>query len=169
MLAQLNRALLYGQAEQEAAGANSVPRFVTAAVAALTPADDGFDVVLARGGQPPPLVVRWSGEIELFEPAGMLLGVTKDPTFELAHTHLGPSDTLVLYTDGVTEQRSPETTFDETQLGLLVRNRLEAIDADAIAQAILDTVLLVAPEGSRDDIAVIVASPVSSPDPDLAG
>ncbi|MEY2437935.1 MAG: hypothetical protein QOF97_2771 [Acidimicrobiaceae bacterium] len=163
MLAQLNRALLYGQAEQKEAGSNAMPRFVTAAVAALTPADDGFDVVLARGGQPPPLVVRWSGDIELFEPAGVLLGVTEDPTFELARTHLGPSDTLVLYTDGVTEQRSPETAFDENQLGLLVRHRLEAIDADAIAQAILDTVMLVAPEGSRDDIAILVASPSARP------
>jgi serine phosphatase RsbU (regulator of sigma subunit) len=70
---------------------------------------------------------------------------------------------LVLYTDGVTEQRSPETAFDENQLGLLVRHRLEAIDADAIAQAILDTVMLVAPEGSRDDIAILVASPSARP------
>ena len=159
MLGQLNRALLYGQAEQDVAGTGGAPRFVTAAVAVLTAAGDGFDVVLARGGQPPPLVVRWSGDIELFEPGGLLLGVTDDPTFELAHTHLGPSDTLVLYTDGVTEQRAPEIAFDEQQLGLLVRHRLQAIDADAIAQAILDTVLLVAPEGSRDDIALLVATP----------
>jgi sigma-B regulation protein RsbU (phosphoserine phosphatase) len=165
MLGQLNRALLYGQAEAHEAGNGDAPRFVTAAVAALSPSGDGFDVVLARAGQPPPIVVRWSGDIELFEPGGLLLGVLESPTFELARTHLGPSDTLVLYTDGVTEQRAPESTFDETQLGLLVRHRLAAIDADAIAQAILDTVLLVAPEGSRDDIAVLVASPTTSPTP----
>ena len=163
MLAQLNRALLYGQAEQAESGIDPHHRFVTAAVAMLTPTGDGtFDVAIARAGHPPPLVVRWSGDIELFEPEGLLLGVADAPHFEVHRTHLGPSDTLVLYTDGVTEQRSPESTFDETQLGLLVRHRLDANDAEAIAQAILDTVLLVSPEGSRDDIAVLVASPSSA-------
>ncbi len=158
VLNELNDALLYGQAEQAASGGDHPPRFVTAAAATFTPTASGFDVVIARAGHPPPIVVRSRGEIELVEPRGILLGVQPRPRIDEASIHLEHADTVLLYTDGVTEHRSGAPHFDERQLGLLVRNRRDASRAESIAQLVLDTVLLVAPAEQRDDIALLVAT-----------
>jgi sigma-B regulation protein RsbU (phosphoserine phosphatase) len=141
-------------------------------VAHLTPARDGgegFDLTVARAGQPPPIVVRSDGRFESLEPRGVLLGVSEHPDFEEATAHLAVGDTLVLYTDGVIEQRGEEgKALSEHHLGMLVRNRRGVVDAEAIAQLIEDTVHLVAPEDVRDDVAILVAcvTRVSSPSAD---
>jgi sigma-B regulation protein RsbU (phosphoserine phosphatase) len=162
LLEQLNTALLYGQAEQIFAGADPVLRFVTAAVARLEPVGDGFSITVARAGQPPPIVVRGDGRFEALEPRGVLLGVNEQPEYEEVAAELSVGDTLVLYTDGVIEQRSGDATrtLSEAQLGMLVRNRRGVVDAEAIAQLIEDTVHLVAPQDIRDDVAIVVACAV---------
>lgn len=163
LLEHLNRALLYGQAEQLSAGHDTVLRFVTAAVVLLersTTNPSGFDITAARAGQPPPIIVRSDGTFVTVEPSGLLLGVSSDPTFEEVHDHISVGDALLLYTDGVIEQRVVESqAMTEQHLGMLVRNRRGVVDADAIAQLIEDTVRLVAPEHVRDDVAVLVACP----------
>lgn len=161
LLRQLNAALLYGQEEQLAAGHDQLLRFVTAATARLERADNGtagFTLTIARAGQPPPIIVRGDGRFEPVEPSGVLLGVTPTPEFEEAVTTFEVGDTLVLYTDGVIEQRGGDGhAMSEQHLGMLVRNRRGIIDAEAIAQLIEDTVHLVAPEDIRDDVAILVA------------
>jgi serine phosphatase RsbU (regulator of sigma subunit) len=161
LLGHLNTALLYGQEEQLVGGRDSVLRFVTAAVARLEPSEDGspgFTLSIARAGQPPPIIVRGDGRLETIEPAGVLLGVCELPEYEEASTTFAVGDTLVLYTDGVIEQRGANgNAMSEQHLGMLVRNRLGVIDAEAIAQLIEDTVHLVAPEEIRDDVAILVA------------
>jgi len=163
LLEHLNRALLYGQTEQLTAGHDSVLRFVTAAVALLERSPDeptGFDVTVARAGQPPPIVVRSNGTFLTLEPPGVLLGVSPNLTYDEVHDHLAVGDALLLYTDGVIEQRVGETnSMTEQHLGMLVRNRRGIVDADEIAQLIEDTVRLVAPEDIRDDVAILVACP----------
>ena len=154
---QLNTALLYGQAEQLHAGLDPVLRFVTAVVASIDKTTDGFSVRVARAGQPPPIVVRSAGTFEHVEPKGVLLGVCQDPVFEEARVELAIGDTLILYTDGVIEQRDASRSFSERHLGMLVRNRRNVVDAEATAQLIEDTVHLVAPERVRDDVAILVA------------
>jgi serine phosphatase RsbU (regulator of sigma subunit) len=167
LLVHLNRALLYGQAEQLATGTDHVLRFVTAAVAELRvlPEGDGFEVIVARAGQPPPIIVRGDGQFEALEPRGVLLGVAANPTFEEVHRTILLGDSLVLYTDGVIEQRGGEgKAMTEHHLGMLVRNRRGVVDADTIAKLIEDTVRLVAPDAVRDDVAILVACPSRSVD-----
>jgi serine phosphatase RsbU (regulator of sigma subunit) len=160
LLEQLNTALLYGQAEQLHAGKDPVLRFVTAVVARIEPTADGFSVLVARAGQPPPVIVRGAGTFEHVEPKGVLLGVCQDPVFEEARVGLMVGDTLILYTDGVIEQRDASRSFSERHLGMLVRNRRSVVDAEATAQLIEDTVHLVAPDQVRDDVAILVACAV---------
>jgi serine phosphatase RsbU (regulator of sigma subunit) len=160
LLGQLNNALLYGQAEQLHAGKDPVLRFVTAVVARVDRTATGFSVRVARAGQPPPVIVRGAGTFEHVEPKGVLLGVTQDPVFEEARIDLAIGDTLILYTDGVIEQRDSSRTFSERHLGMLVRNRRNVVDAEATAQLIADTVHLVAPDKVRDDVAILVACAV---------
>ncbi|MGH9274840.1 MAG: PP2C family protein-serine/threonine phosphatase [Acidimicrobiales bacterium] len=157
MLHRLNRALLYLQAEWTAASGERSVRFVTLAVVALTPTATGFRAAVASGGHPPPIVVRPSGAVEQLTTEGPLLGVFETPTFVERTVDLALSDVLVLYTDGVTEQREQPDVFDEAQLGRLVRNMLTARHAEAVAQLILDTVVQLNPRETRDDIALLVA------------
>ena len=113
-----------------------------------------------RGGQwrpPAPIVIRPSGGVDQLTTEGPLLGVFEDPSYQERVVDLGLSDVLVLYTDGVTEQRQRPDVFDEVQLGRLVRNMLTARHADAVAQLILDTVVDLNPREVRDDIALLVA------------
>lgn len=160
MLRQLNDALLYGQAERlVATGGEPSIRFVTVAVVELTPTSLGFRAVVASGGHPPPLVIRPAGTVEQIHVDGVLLGVFADARYAERCVELGLSDVVVLYTDGVTEQRAAPDLFNEVQLGRLVRNMRTAqqVDADAAAQLILDTVVSLSPREVRDDIALVVA------------
>ncbi|GLY88323.1 hypothetical protein Airi02_062520 [Actinoallomurus iriomotensis] len=84
-------------------------RFCTARYGVLTPDAETFTVDLAGGGHPPTLILRGTGDAEyLSTPGGLLVGVLPEATFATARTVLGPGDTLLLYTDGLTEARTGE-------------------------------------------------------------
>ncbi len=157
MLGRLNEALLYQQAERALAHPRPSVRFVTVSVVALTPTATGFEATVASGGHPPPLVITPEGGVEQISTDGPLLGVFGDPSFLERTVLLGLADVLVLYTDGVVEQREQPELFDETQLGRLVRNMLSERHAEVVAQLILDTVVDLGPREVRDDIALVVA------------
>ncbi|WP_159105756.1 PP2C family protein-serine/threonine phosphatase, partial [Streptomyces fragilis] len=82
-------------------------------------------VRLASGGHPPALLLRGTGEVEyLHTPGGMLVGVAVDADFVATTATLGPGDTLLLYTDGLTEARTgarPGELFDAEGLCDFVR------------------------------------------------
>ncbi|WP_405457373.1 SpoIIE family protein phosphatase [Streptomyces sp. NBC_00101] len=85
------------------------PRYCTAVFGVLEtdPATGQVDVHLASGGHPPALVLRADGRADyLPTPGGLLVGILADADFVTADTRLGPGDTLLLYTDGLTEART---------------------------------------------------------------
>jgi anti-sigma regulatory factor (Ser/Thr protein kinase) len=74
--------------------------------------------VFANAGHLPPLVVDADGTPRLLEGArGVPLGVLPYASFEEAGAQLGPGSTLVLYTDGLVEERgiSIDLRLDELQ------------------------------------------------------
>jgi phosphoserine phosphatase RsbU/P len=82
------------------------PRFCTVIFGLLTPDDGGFAVTLASGGHPPALLLRADGTVEyLPTPGGELVGVLPDAHIATISLRLAPRDTLLLYTDGLTEAR----------------------------------------------------------------
>ncbi|WP_217197519.1 PP2C family protein-serine/threonine phosphatase [Streptomyces buecherae] len=92
------------------------PRYCTAIFGILTPgASPGrLTVRLASGGHPPAVVLRADGTAAFLPtPGGLLVGVLPDAHFATAETVLTPGDTLLLYTDGLTEAR---TGADRTSL-----------------------------------------------------
>ncbi|MBP2363900.1 MULTISPECIES: PP2C family protein-serine/threonine phosphatase [Streptomyces] len=104
VLANLNSALNREFQEDE-------PRFCTVIFGLLTldGEDMGFHVVLAGGGHPPAVLLRADGSADyLPTPGGQLVGVVPDAQFTTAAVELGPGDTLLLYTDGLTEARTPD-------------------------------------------------------------
>ncbi|MFE0822594.1 PP2C family protein-serine/threonine phosphatase [Streptomyces sp. NPDC058847] len=85
------------------------PRYCTTIYGTLDPdpTTGRVTVRLASGGHPPALVLRGNGKAEyLPTPGGLLVGVLPAATFTAATTVLEPGDTLVLYTDGLTEART---------------------------------------------------------------
>ena len=88
----------------------SDPRFCTALFGVMAPEPDGsFAVTLAGGGHPPALAVRADGTVDAVPtPGGQLIGILPDPRFAQADVRLAPGDALLLYTDGLTEARTPD-------------------------------------------------------------
>ncbi|GHD80765.1 hypothetical protein GCM10010336_64930 [Streptomyces goshikiensis] len=107
---------------------------------------------MARAGHPPPAVVGPDGNVTFPDlPAGQPLGLGGLP-FETAEIHLPKNSSLVLYTDGLLEDRHRD--IDEALE--LLRSTLAhpgRAPEDTCA-AVMDTV---APQHPGDDIALLVA------------
>ncbi|MEV6118415.1 SpoIIE family protein phosphatase [Streptomyces sp. NPDC052109] len=87
------------------------PRYCTAVFGTLEPdATTGQVAIrLASGGHPPALVLRADGTAGyLPTPGGLLVGILPEARFTTATTTLAAGDTLLLYTDGLTEARTGE-------------------------------------------------------------
>ncbi|MEU8841584.1 SpoIIE family protein phosphatase [Streptomyces roseus] len=85
------------------------PRYCTAIFGTLEhdPATGQVAITLAAGGHPPALVLRADGTASFLPtPGGLLIGVLPAAHFTSATTVLSPGDTLLLYTDGITEART---------------------------------------------------------------
>ena len=81
---------------------NETSMFVTVLYAVYDPASGAF--TYANGGHNSPLMVRADGSSELLPlTGGIALGVAADFEYRQNTVTLAPGDTLVLYTDGVTE------------------------------------------------------------------
>lgn len=57
-------------------------------------------------GHPPAMLLRANGELELLTEGGLLLGVLEDATYVSGSCVLHPGDTLMIYSDGITESRN---------------------------------------------------------------
>ncbi|EWM18495.1 PP2C family protein-serine/threonine phosphatase [Kutzneria sp. 744] len=89
-------------------------RYCTVVFGLLVPDGDGFTLTVASGGHPPALVARADGRVEMLNtPGGQLIGILPDATIAVASTRLAPGESVLLYTDGLTEARD----FDGAQLG----------------------------------------------------
>ena len=136
-------------------------RFCTVLYASLTPHEDGVTVRIATGGHPLPLVLRAGGEVETAGSPGTLLGILDDPDITEHGFELGPGDTLVLVTDGVTEATAADREDGPNRLAALLADHAGA-DAAAIAEAVERDALEAQGGAARDDVAVLVARAVGS-------
>jgi len=91
-------------------------RFVTACAAHFSMADDGITVTVASAGHPGPALVRPDGRVRLLNGGGMPLGLFPDAEPGTQKVELSQGDLLFLFTDGVTEARSPEMAYFEDRL-----------------------------------------------------
>jgi serine phosphatase RsbU (regulator of sigma subunit) len=73
-----------------------------------------------NGGHEPPFVIGSEGLKNSLKPTGPAVGMLPNMAFNVDQIHLAPGDTLLGYTDGVTEARSPG---DE----LFSRHRLQSL------------------------------------------
>jgi PAS domain S-box-containing protein len=128
----------------------------TAVCAHIGPRGDGVRIRLACAGHPPPYLLRAGGGIEPAGHPGTLLGAFEEVSWDADELDLCPGDTLVLYTDGVTDTtRSGGERFGQDRLTALLAG-CKGLAPEDIAQRI-DAALQAFEDGpQRDDLAVLV-------------
>jgi len=77
----------------------------TIALAFITPDDAGADLVLSVGGHPPLLVQDREGRLREAGASGPMLGAFPELAWTDEHDRLSDGERLILYTDGLLEQR----------------------------------------------------------------
>jgi len=110
-----------------------------------------------NAGHNPPLLIRNGGEVELLRARGIALGVTHYIDLQEAERTLQPGDTIVFYTDGVTEAiNAEEEAFGERRLIEIVREN-SSLPARGIIGKVEEAVVAFAgKEPQFDDITLLV-------------
>lgn len=130
-------------------------QFCTAVFGVLSRSDGGFEVSMASGGHPPPLVMRADGSAHYVHmTGGQLVGILRAARFVPATVTLSAGDTLMLYTDGLTEARVGTGRYDD-EGALLEFATAHAPATAAIIVEDLRVLLNSFGDGLADDAAVM--------------
>jgi len=148
ILAGLNQALLDWDTDDR--------RFLSAIYATVRPILAGALVQVSAAGHPLALVRRADGTVRTLGRPGTLLGLVAEPELHDTRRLLRPGDTLILYTDGVTEARShlDRQLYGEDRLENMVAG-LGDIPAARTAGAILKSARAFSGGNLADDTVVL--------------
>lgn len=131
-------------------------RFITFFFCILDPATG--QLRFANAGHNPPILVRASGEAQMLDGGGPVLGILSIAPYGEMNLQMEPGDMLVLYSDGVTEAANPNyDEFGEDRLiEVLRRNRKERseIIVEQVTRALSE---FCAGAPQADDITLVVA------------
>ncbi|MFI8946367.1 SpoIIE family protein phosphatase [Streptomyces sp. NPDC053750] len=142
---------LVGRIDQDEVADDSAP--VTGATCLYAIYDPvSTTCVVARAGHPPPALIHPDGRVEFPEvPAGPPLGLGGLP-FETTELHLAEGSRLVLYTDGLVEDRQHDIDVGLEHLRRALETAGES--PEETCRSVLDARL---PDRPGDDIALLVA------------
>lgn len=129
-------------------------RFLTLFMLVLDPATGEFGYVNA--GHNPPYLIHAGGELQPLTDGGPVLGVLKRISYQALSERLQPGETLVIYSDGLTEARSPSgEEFGEERLEALLRTGRGGAEhtMDAIFRSVRD---FASSAPFADDLTVVV-------------
>jgi serine phosphatase RsbU (regulator of sigma subunit) len=116
--------------------------------------DGGLAVELLLAGHERPVLVRADGRAEQVGEFGTAVGLLPQVLVEVTTHRLGPGDTLLLYTDGVTERRRGREQFGPQRL-LALAARTAGRPARQVVAAVRDAVERFSPEPATDDVALL--------------
>ncbi|MFD4951649.1 SpoIIE family protein phosphatase [Streptomyces sp. NPDC058451] len=131
-------------------------RFLSLLYGELVPFDGGVHCTLASAGHPLPLVLGREGGVRTVARPQALLGVIEDETYDCETFELGPGDTLLCVTDGVTERRSGSRQFDDGDGLATALADCTGLDAEPIAERIRHLVHDFGTGPPEDDLALLV-------------
>jgi serine phosphatase RsbU (regulator of sigma subunit) len=104
-------------------------KFVSLFVAEL---ETNGNVIYVNAGHPPPFILRAGAGVEYLREGGMVLGPTADATYLRGFARIERGDTLVLFTDGITECHGIDgEEFGLQRLQRLIRKH-EALPAESV-------------------------------------
>ncbi len=116
----------------------------------------------ANCGHLPALLLRADDSLERLAATATIMGAFKEWDCSLAECQLYPGDTLVLYTDGVTESFSPSgEEFGESRLIDTLHQHRHSSCQD-LQSAIVNAVQHHSPHEQHDDITLIIAKSLPS-------
>ncbi len=131
-------------------------QFVTALYGILESSKRDF--AYARAGHEPPLVLQPDGTVErVAHSPGMSLGLWDEITLDERTVHLQKGSTLLLYTDGMTDCRSPQgESFGIERIRQTLAGQRGAT-AQAVCDLLFDTLTAFQNGAGQDDDVTLVA------------
>ncbi|MFD3557574.1 GAF domain-containing SpoIIE family protein phosphatase [Streptomyces goshikiensis] len=132
--------------------------FVTLVYGQLTHTPKGLDIELVRAGHTPPLHLDHTRTVHALDTPGILLGIGTEVDLTPRRLRLRPNESLVLYTDGITEARRRDgELYGERRL----TEAVASAPGHPAAQTIIDTVTqavhtFTGGHGIDDDQAILV-------------
>jgi serine phosphatase RsbU (regulator of sigma subunit) len=129
-------------------------RFCTLVLAAVTPRTGGhLDLSLYLAGHDRPVLLHTDGRTSLVGDCGTALGLLDKISSPQTRMSLTPGETLVFYTDGVTERRRGPELYGVERLRLEA-SALAGFPAGVVAARLRAATLNFSMEAPRDDIAI---------------
>lgn len=128
---------------------------VTIMLAVIAPNED--EVTIVNAGHVGPLVRRADGKVEAVseDQRGLPIGVAAEESYRQSPLRLAPGETLIAFTDGVTDARNPRGDFFGIKR-LYARLADTADNASALGRGILaDVTNFVASERQTDDMCLV--------------
>jgi phosphoserine phosphatase RsbU/P len=149
ILAGLNQALLDWPAHDQ--------RFLTAIYATVRPRLTVTSVRISSAGHPLALIRRADGHVKAVGQPGTLLGLLPNPDLSDTRQLLRPGDSMILFTDGVTESRShvDHDFYGDERLSDLIGG-LDDLTAARMAAAIIKAIRAFSGGVISDDTVVLV-------------
>ncbi|MEU4804454.1 PP2C family protein-serine/threonine phosphatase [Actinosynnema sp. NPDC023587] len=133
--------------------------FTTLVIGNLVPVQaGGLRVSLSAGGHPAPLVLRSGGRVDEVAVHGGIVGVLSEVRFQQTTVALGPGETLLLYSDGVTEARAQDDRqelFGDARLRATLAE-CAGLPAEAVAEHVRRTVFSWLGTAEHDDLTLLV-------------
>ena len=132
-------------------------RFITFFICVVNPVSG--EIVYVNAGHNPPLVVRKNGEVDKLTEGGIILGILPKFAYLEGRSHIGAGDTLVLFSDGVTEAMpvGVDEEFGEDRLAEVIA-AAKGTSAEDLVQTILQSVItFTSGAPPADDITLVVA------------
>jgi sigma-B regulation protein RsbU (phosphoserine phosphatase) len=113
-------------------------------------------LVFARAGHDAPILLNRSGRVSRLEAGGPVLGVFPEAAYQQGEVALATGDTLLLFTDGLTEAMNPlEEEFGVQRLVELLRTKA-GLTASALKQELRGAVTAFCGGRFADDAALIL-------------
>jgi serine phosphatase RsbU (regulator of sigma subunit) len=133
--------------------------FITFFYAVLDKDDDGVGrCVFCNAGHNPPMLFRFGGDVQRLDCGGAILGVRTDWHYDEQTVRLDAGDRLLMYSDGLTESRSPDgEEFGDRRLIELVR-RDDSLAVDALIERALAGAAHFSGGRFDDDVTVVAVA-----------
>ena len=130
-------------------------RFITLFYAIYTPSDGSL--VYVNAGQNPPLVHRRDGRFDRLLGTGVALGMFDRSTYASARTRVEPGESLILYSDGITEAEDPAgQPLEEAGLQAVVETYPDASPAELGVEIIKAVETYTQKSRFGDDLTILI-------------
>ena len=109
----------------------------------------------SRAGHPMPIVIRREGQVESLEAGGTLIGLDRLLPFDEDIGKLNRGDSILLYTDGVTECTNASDTYGLERLSSVLR-RSPGVSSEALCKNLMaDLVRFNGGAEMHDDVTIL--------------